>query len=123
MNYISKLNGIKFVNNTLNVSVFSYINPSIGASDGVATLLVTGGRSPYKYSIDNGKTFQESNVITGLPTGINIFMVKDVFNNLGWCSVRMVENVDCGTLSGNTWNDTFINTWEELYNCTWEDFE
>jgi hypothetical protein len=123
MIYISKLNGCKFVaNNVLYVTVFSFINPSSSLNDGVITIAVTGGRSPYLYSIDNGKTFQTSNVFAGLPVGKYVVTVKDQFNNLGWVSKFLYENVDCGDYAGSIWNDLSSQTWNNFANCIWNDF-
>jgi hypothetical protein len=125
MIYISKLNGCKFIaNNVLNVTVFSAINPVGNQNDGVITIAVTGGRQPYLYSIDNGKTFQNSNVFAGLGVGKYVITVKDQFNNLGWVSKFLYENVDCGLYSGSTLQD-IIDTnkrLENFLNCTLDDF-
>ena len=121
---VSKLNGIKFVTNTLNVSVFSYIQPVGNAIDGVVTLAVTGGRYPYLYSKDNGVTFQTSNVFTGIGVGIYYFMVKDQFNFLGWTSVKIASNVDCGLYSGALLSEVITDNikLENVLNCLLSDF-
>ncbi|WP_346883306.1 T9SS type B sorting domain-containing protein [uncultured Algibacter sp.] len=38
----------------------------IGDSDGVITVTASGGLAPYQYSIDNGVTFQDSNIFSNL---------------------------------------------------------
>ena len=40
-----------------------------GAADGEITASVSGGTTPYRYSIDNGSTFQSSAVFSGLSAG------------------------------------------------------
>ncbi|NBT16997.1 MAG: hypothetical protein EBS95_11765, partial [Chitinophagia bacterium] len=53
-----------------------------GGNDGTITITATGG-STKKYSIDNGATFQSSNVFTGLTAGSYTIVVSDNNNCSG----------------------------------------
>jgi len=48
-----------------------------GANDGSITANASGGTPGYAYSIDNGTTYQESNVFTGLAAGMYTLTVID----------------------------------------------
>ena len=49
-----------------------------GAADGIITASVSGGTTPYQYSIDNGMTFQSSAVFSGLSSGTyTIYYIDD----------------------------------------------
>src|SRR5690606_6784373 len=48
-----------------------------GANDGSITANASGGTPGYSYSIDNGTTYQESNVFTGLAAGMYTLTVID----------------------------------------------
>lgn len=52
---------------------------SIDISNNTITVNVSGGKSPYKYSLD-GINWQDSNVFTGLPRGENKIYVIDSFD-------------------------------------------
>ncbi|GLU43242.1 T9SS type B sorting domain-containing protein [Allomuricauda sp. NBRC 101325] len=51
-----------------------------GGTDGGIVLNVTGGESPYLYSIDNGVTYQTSNTFVNLPAGTYDISVTDANN-------------------------------------------
>jgi gliding motility-associated-like protein len=53
------------------------VNPSCGAADGSITISASGGTAPLQYSIDNGVTFQASNVFSGLSAGTYDIVVED----------------------------------------------
>ena len=64
--------------NTLDVSAAITAGITcVGASDGQITVSVSGGTPPYQYSIDNGATYQDSEVFTGLDVGGYIVTVLD----------------------------------------------
>lgn len=48
-----------------------------GGSTGSITVTVSGGTPPYQYSINNGTSFSNSNVFTGLKAGNYTVLVKD----------------------------------------------
>lgn len=48
-----------------------------GTATGTATVTISGGATPYNYSIDNGITWQASNVFTGLSAGFYIVYAQD----------------------------------------------
>lgn len=52
---------------------------SIDINNDSFTINATGGKAPYKYSID-GVNWQDSNVFTGLPRGENKAYVKDAYD-------------------------------------------
>jgi len=52
-------------------------NPSCGMTDGTITINLSGGTTPYSYSINNGVTYQPSNIFTGLAGGTYQISVKD----------------------------------------------
>lgn len=52
----------------------------IQISNTSATVIVTGGKAPYKYAVDNPVNWQDSNVFTGLSRGQHTFYVKDAYN-------------------------------------------
>ncbi|MFN0083077.1 MAG: hypothetical protein ACKVOM_11225, partial [Ferruginibacter sp.] len=66
--------------NTVN---FTYsIAPALcnAANNGSITVTAVGGVAPYQYSINNGSTFQTSNVFSNLSAGSYQVVVKDVNN-------------------------------------------
>ncbi|MHC0444243.1 RCC1 domain-containing protein [Flavobacterium sp. 3-218] len=60
------------------------------SNNGNITINASGGTKPYEYSILNPGIFQESNVFTGLPSGIYEVMVKDQ----NGCLVQMIATID-----------------------------
>ena len=61
-----------------------------GESDGRFTVNVTGGCSPFLYSIDGGSTVQTSNVFDELPAGIYTVRVYDDCDSTE-CSVELTQ--------------------------------
>ncbi len=51
--------------------------PATGTKPGSITLTASGGTAPYRYSIDNGTTFQVSGVFDSLATGVYPVFVQD----------------------------------------------
>jgi large repetitive protein len=60
---------------------FTFVQTNVschGSSDGTVVVSASNGIAPYQYSIDNGVSFQSSNVFTGLnPAGTYWLIVKD----------------------------------------------
>ncbi|MFP3599007.1 gliding motility-associated C-terminal domain-containing protein [Chryseobacterium sp. SIMBA_029] len=52
----------------------------IEISNNTATVIVNGGKPPYKYSVDGTSAWQDSNVFTGLSRGQHTFYVKDAYD-------------------------------------------
>ena len=48
-----------------------------GAGDGEITVTVTNGAGPYEYSIDDGNTFQSSNIFSNLPANTYVVIAQD----------------------------------------------
>ncbi|HCA05664.1 T9SS type B sorting domain-containing protein [Chryseobacterium sp.] len=59
----------------------------IEISNTTATVVVNGGKAPYKYAVDTPTNWQDSNVFTGLTRGQHTFYVKDTYN----CDPTTVE--------------------------------
>ncbi|MGB1004108.1 MAG: gliding motility-associated C-terminal domain-containing protein, partial [Salibacteraceae bacterium] len=60
------------------IASFNAQNTScFGANDGMLTLSGSGGVPPYRYSINNGATFRNNPVFTGLASGTYSIMVAD----------------------------------------------
>jgi len=62
---------------------FTYTQTNVscnGGSDGSIVITAADGIAPYQYSIDNGVTFQPSNVFTGLSQGTYDVVVRDIKN-------------------------------------------
>ena len=55
-----------------------------GMNDGTISVYVSGGLSPYNYSVDTGASFDTASVITGIGPGTYIIVVQDASG----CSVR-----------------------------------
>ncbi|MCT2562304.1 T9SS type B sorting domain-containing protein [Chryseobacterium herbae] len=87
----------------------------IEISNTTATVIVNGGKAPYKYAVDTPANWQDSNVFTGLTRGQHIFFVKDTYN----CDPTTVEVtipnlINAITPNGDNKND-FIDYSELAY--------
>jgi hypothetical protein len=61
----------------VSISSVNLVHENSGMSNGSITLNAAGGTMPYIYSIDNGDTFQASNLFTGLDAGLYYVVVQD----------------------------------------------
>jgi gliding motility-associated-like protein len=106
------------INNVGGVTAISATptNAICGQSNGSITISATGGTAPLQYSIDNGVTFQLSNIFNGLLSGNYTVVVKDASNcitpyptnpvivgNTGGATVNTVDVTDatCGLTNGS----------------------
>jgi gliding motility-associated-like protein len=56
----------------------TYVNTSCGNSTGTINATANGGIAPYEYSINNGASYQPSNIFAGLSAGQYQLKIKDV---------------------------------------------
>ncbi len=82
---VTDSNGCQFITSAIIepiiIPTFTFVQTNetcIDSDDGTITLTPTAGNGPFIFSIDNGNTFQSSNVFTGLSaSGIYSLIVRD----------------------------------------------
>ncbi|MBC7556053.1 MAG: gliding motility-associated C-terminal domain-containing protein [Chryseobacterium sp.] len=96
---------------TQNVNVTAGITPTIVniiSTENSIEIIASGGSPPYSYSIDNQKTWQNSNVFTNLKQGIYTVYVKSQLNS---CSISQETAVifipNVITPNDDSFNDAF----------------
>lgn len=91
------------------VSIKKTVDPiitSIEIANNTATVIVSGGKAPYKYAVDGTTTWQDSNVFTGLSRGQHTFYVKDAFDCVPVAVEITVPNlINAITPNGDNVND------------------
>ena len=89
---------------------------SIEIANNTATVIVTGGIAPYKFSVD-GVTWQDSNVFTNLTRGQHTFYVKDSFN----CTPISVEVTVPNLVNAITPNGDNVNDYIDYRELAYKD--
>ncbi len=74
------VNTLKPMALTLDSIVTTDVTTCYGGNNGTITVYVSGGTTPYYYSIDGGVTYQASNFFNGLTSGAYSVYVKDYYN-------------------------------------------
>lgn len=88
---------------------------SIEISNTTATVMVSGGKAPYKFAVDGITVWQDSNVFTGLSRGQHTFYVKDAYDCTPTSTEITVPNLlNAITPNGDNVND-FIDYSELSY--------
>ncbi len=120
---LSSINPCKFYESEFTLNVFSQTNPTTGGSNGSVILQALNGRASYLYSKDLNN-WQTSNTFSNLPKGIYSFYALDKFNKLAFVTVKLAENVNCGTYKNNTLQQVITANiqLENALNCTLNDF-
>lgn len=62
-----------------------------GESNGEIEIFASGGTTPYKYSNDNGNTFQDENIFSGLASGNYNIVVKESNGCINTATVELTE--------------------------------
>lgn len=76
-----------------------------GAADGTLMITTANGVGPFSYSIDNGVTYQDSNIFTGLSAGAYQVIIEDDF---GCEFTALTEITTCTlTISATVTNESF----------------
>jgi len=87
--------------------------PSCNDNDGAMEIIAIGGTPPYLYSIDNGITYQSSNIFSGLPADVYNVVVQDANGCITLQAVNLIpipdleismldiQDADCGLPDGS----------------------
>ncbi len=66
---------------SLSADIITTDASSESAADGIISITTSNGVAPYQYSVDGGSTYVDENVITDLPAGSYMVVVKDATEN------------------------------------------
>jgi gliding motility-associated-like protein len=89
----------------------------IEISNNTATVIISGGKAPYKYAVDGTTTWQDSNVFTDLTRGQHTFYVKDQYN----CTPISVEVTVPNLINAITPNGDNINDYIDYSELSYKD--
>jgi gliding motility-associated-like protein len=81
-------------------------NSTCGFANGKITATPLGGTTAFQYSIDNGVTYQSSNIFNGLLAATYTITIKDANNCLNNSQPIVVANTAGATVSGVATNST-----------------
>lgn len=87
---ITKQVSFRQPSDSLSVSLFSATHiKCFGASTGAVSIRTRGGVQPYRYSINNGATYQSDSSFTALPAGTYTILVRDANNCAGYLTATI----------------------------------
>jgi gliding motility-associated-like protein len=78
---------------------------TIEINNNTATVVISGGKAPYKFAVDGTANWQDSNTFTGLTRGQHTFYVKDAYD----CTPVAVEITIPNLLNAITPNGDNVN--------------
>lgn len=97
------------------------VDATAGSANGTITAIASGGTGNYTYSIDNGSTWQSSNVFSGLSAGTYIVYVSDsngctvwytvIVNDASNCTMTITANVIPGSGCAASCSDEIVYTY------------
>ncbi|WP_068944944.1 T9SS type B sorting domain-containing protein [Chryseobacterium timonianum] len=89
----------------------------IEINNSTATVIVAGGKAPYKYAVDGTTNWQDSNSFPGLSRGQHTFYVKDAYN----CTPISAEVTVPNLLNAITPNGDNINDYIDYSDLAYKD--
>ncbi|WP_264531936.1 T9SS type A sorting domain-containing protein [Flavobacterium sp. N502540] len=93
-NCIASQTNISILKKTAALTAIANVLPiTCFSATGTITVVATGGKAPYKYSVDNGNTFVTSNTFSGLTAGVYTVKVRDTEN----AEVQLIVEISPGS--------------------------